>query len=141
MENEHVPFSESVLTSVMKDTLLGNAKTLMMVHLSSHEQDLPETLRSLEFAQRVSRIKMTGHLVSPLFATVCSVLTEEKKTWRRHGNFLSNSVDEAQILRKKLQDAKEEARLARQELTNLNENMQEQELENFRKQLKLRNER
>ncbi|OVA03909.1 Kinesin [Macleaya cordata] len=54
----HVPFRNSKLTQVLKDSLGEDSRTLMLVHVSPKEEDLCETLCSLGFATRVRSIHL-----------------------------------------------------------------------------------
>ncbi|WFD32826.1 kinesin-like nuclear fusion protein [Malassezia sp. CBS 17886] len=49
----HVPYRNSALTWLLKNSLGGNAKTLMLLALSPHADHLGETLCSLRFATKV----------------------------------------------------------------------------------------
>ncbi|XP_026661452.2 kinesin-like protein KIN-14B [Phoenix dactylifera] len=52
----HVPYRNSKLTQVLRDSLGSDSKTLMLVHVSPKEEDLCETICSLGFATRVRSI-------------------------------------------------------------------------------------
>eukprot|EP00750_Incisomonas_marina_P008113 INCI15242.1.p1 GENE.INCI15242.1~~INCI15242.1.p1 ORF type:complete len:906 (-),score=218.96 INCI15242.1:400-3117(-) len=52
----HVPYRDAVLTQLMKDCLGGNAKTLMFVNVSPADYNAPETVSSLQFAQRCKTV-------------------------------------------------------------------------------------
>ncbi|XP_062107845.1 kinesin-like protein KIN-14T [Humulus lupulus] len=54
----HVPYRNSKLTQVLKDSLGEDSKTLMLVHVSQKEEDICETLCSLNFATRVRSIHL-----------------------------------------------------------------------------------
>jgi hypothetical protein len=54
----HIPFRNSKLTMLLKDSLLGNSKTLMIVQLSPSDTDIGETHNSLAFAQRVRNVEV-----------------------------------------------------------------------------------
>jgi Kinesin motor domain len=53
----HVPFRDSKLTYLLKDSLGGNTKTTLLVTCSPHPSNSNETLSTLKFAQRAQHIK------------------------------------------------------------------------------------
>eukprot|EP00811_Abedinium_folium_P008396 NODE_1775_length_2376_cov_4.437972.p1 GENE.NODE_1775_length_2376_cov_4.437972~~NODE_1775_length_2376_cov_4.437972.p1 ORF type:complete len:721 (-),score=201.89 NODE_1775_length_2376_cov_4.437972:213-2153(-) len=53
----HVPYRNSMMTSVLRDSLGGNCKTVMIGALAVEEQNLEETMTTCRFAQRVASIK------------------------------------------------------------------------------------
>ncbi|KAK8661059.1 hypothetical protein V6N13_051961 [Hibiscus sabdariffa] len=54
----HIPYRNSKLTQVLKDSLGDDSKTLMLVHVSPKEEDLCETICSLNFAARVKSVQL-----------------------------------------------------------------------------------
>ncbi|XP_042479638.1 kinesin-like protein KIN-14B isoform X2 [Macadamia integrifolia] len=54
----HVPYRNSKLTQVLRDSLGEDSKTLMVVHISPKEEDLCESVCSLGFATRVRSIHL-----------------------------------------------------------------------------------
>ncbi|XP_043693815.1 kinesin-like protein KIN-14B isoform X2 [Telopea speciosissima] len=54
----HVPYRNSKLTQVLRDSLGEDSKTLMLVHISPKEEDLCESVCSLGFATRVRSIHL-----------------------------------------------------------------------------------
>ncbi|XP_052179062.1 kinesin-like protein KIN-14Q [Diospyros lotus] len=57
-KSPHIPFRNSKLTHLLQDSLGGDSKTLMFVQISPNENDLSETLCSLNFASRVRGIEL-----------------------------------------------------------------------------------
>ncbi|XP_074585327.1 kinesin-like protein KIN-14P [Curcuma longa] len=57
-KNSHVPYRNSKLTQLLQDSLGGQAKTLMFVHISPEVDALSETLSTLKFAERVATIEL-----------------------------------------------------------------------------------
>ncbi|KAG5232575.1 kinesin calmodulin-binding protein [Salix suchowensis] len=53
----HVPYRNSKLTQILKDSLGDNSKVLMLVHISPCEKDVGETICSLSFANRARAIE------------------------------------------------------------------------------------
>ncbi|XXG74727.1 hypothetical protein AAC387_Pa07g3375 [Persea americana] len=57
-KSPHIPFRNSKLTHLLQDSLGGDSKTLMFVQISPSENDVNETLCSLNFASRVRGIEL-----------------------------------------------------------------------------------
>jgi len=54
----HVPFRNSKLTHLLQDSLSGNAKVMMFVHVSPEASSSGESLSTLKFAARVGEIAL-----------------------------------------------------------------------------------
>ncbi|OMO96697.1 hypothetical protein CCACVL1_04826 [Corchorus capsularis] len=57
-KNAHVPYRNSKLTQLLQDSLGGQAKTLMFVHIAPEYEALVETISTLKFAERVATIEL-----------------------------------------------------------------------------------
>ncbi|XP_057512549.1 kinesin-like protein KIN-14U [Actinidia eriantha] len=62
----HVPYRNSKLTQILKDSLGDGSKVLMLVHVSQCEEDVGETTCSLSFAQRARAVESTRELIEDL---------------------------------------------------------------------------
>ncbi|CAK9301838.1 unnamed protein product [Gordionus sp. m RMFG-2023] len=54
---QHVPYRNSKLTHILKDSLGGNAKTVMIANIGPADYNYEETLSTLRYANRVKSIK------------------------------------------------------------------------------------
>ena len=52
-KSSHVPYRESKITRLLKDSLGGNARTTMIACLSPAMENFPENLNTLKYAKRV----------------------------------------------------------------------------------------
>ncbi|CAL9172148.1 unnamed protein product, partial [Musa hybrid cultivar] len=57
-KSSHIPYRNSKLTQVLQDSLGGQAKTLMFVHLNPEANAFGETISTLKFAERVASIEL-----------------------------------------------------------------------------------
>ncbi|XP_044975711.1 kinesin-like protein KIN-14B [Hordeum vulgare subsp. vulgare] len=99
----HVPYRNSKLTQVLRDSLGCESKTLMLVHIRPNENDLCETICTLGFATRVRSIRLESeespevktrkeHLLKELEQTV-SNLEQECENIRREIKKLEDTVE------------------------------------------------
>jgi len=56
-ENIHVPYRESLMNLVLRDSIGGNCITRMIATMSPKEVDMLEAISTCKFAQRVALIK------------------------------------------------------------------------------------
>merc|ERR1712007_3624 len=57
-KNPHTPYRNSKLTMMLKDSLGGDSKTLMIVCSSPTQTNVTETLSSLNFASRARNVEL-----------------------------------------------------------------------------------
>ncbi|XP_065512025.1 kinesin-like protein KIF27 isoform X3 [Caloenas nicobarica] len=53
----HIPYRDAKITRILKDSLGGNAKTVMITCISSSSSDFDESLNSLKYANRAKNIR------------------------------------------------------------------------------------
>lgn len=53
---DHVPYRQSKLTNLLKDSIGGNCKTLMIANIWPEASNLEETISTLKFATRMMRV-------------------------------------------------------------------------------------
>lgn len=56
-KDKHIPYRDSKLTHLLKDSLSGDAKTLIIVTVSPSPSDVSETTSSLSFGSRVAKVE------------------------------------------------------------------------------------
>jgi len=56
-EDVHIPYRDSLMTMVLRDSLGGNCKTRMIATVSAEEPNIDESISTCRFAQRVALIK------------------------------------------------------------------------------------
>ncbi|XP_072255233.1 kinesin-like protein KIF7 [Pyxicephalus adspersus] len=56
-KSSHIPYRDSKITRILKDSLGGNAKTVMISCISPSASDFDETLNTLNYANRAQNIK------------------------------------------------------------------------------------
>ena len=54
----HVPYRNSKLTMLLRDSLGGNSKTVMILQVSPAQSDLSESLNSLSFGKRIRTVEV-----------------------------------------------------------------------------------
>ncbi|ONM27400.1 P-loop nucleoside triphosphate hydrolase superfamily protein with CH (Calponin Homology) domain [Zea mays] len=57
-KSTHVPYRNSKLTQLLQDSLGGQAKTLMFIHIAPEPDAISESISTLKFAERVSTIEL-----------------------------------------------------------------------------------
>lgn len=66
----HVPYRESKLTRLLKDSLGGNSRTLMFCCVNPNESNMDESINSLKYASRVR----FSSILTPLLAHTIDLL-------------------------------------------------------------------
>ncbi|KAG6590321.1 Kinesin-like protein KIN-14U, partial [Cucurbita argyrosperma subsp. sororia] len=97
----HVPYRNSKLTQILKDSLGDGSKVLMLVHLSPCEEDVAETICSLSFAKRARAIEMSRELQEDSKKQrekKIAMLDETMKEAQEECQKLKNQIQKAEFL-------------------------------------------
>lgn len=54
----HIPYRNSKITRILKDSIFGNSKIIMIINLSPSVSNENETTSSLQFAERLKKVKL-----------------------------------------------------------------------------------
>ena len=110
----HIPYRNSLMTSVLRDSLGGNCKTTMIATISPDAPHTDESLSTCRFAQRVSQIKNKVSVNEELDPTLMiRRLKNEVLTLREEIAFLKGENDDESVelsqlmieeLKKKIRD-------------------------------------
>eukprot|EP00569_Conticribra_weissflogii_P010453 CAMPEP_0171386318 /NCGR_PEP_ID=MMETSP0879-20121228/39430_1 /TAXON_ID=67004 /ORGANISM="Thalassiosira weissflogii, Strain CCMP1336" /LENGTH=1739 /DNA_ID=CAMNT_0011898635 /DNA_START=171 /DNA_END=5387 /DNA_ORIENTATION=- len=73
---KHVPFRESKLTFLLKDSWGGNSKTCLVATVTPSMTSLTETISTLKFAQRAKQIKNTAVLNEDTCGSIAALQAE-----------------------------------------------------------------
>jgi len=74
---QHVQYRNSKLTYLLRDSLGGNSKTVMMAMITQSQNSIAETLTTLKFAQRAKKIKNIVRLNEQLVSGTVEALQRE----------------------------------------------------------------
>lgn len=79
-KSKHVPFRDSKLTQLLADSLQGQAKVLMFMHIAPEGSSLSESISTLNFGSRVATVTLgqvgaLGQMRCRWRARACATLT------------------------------------------------------------------
>ncbi|KDP23612.1 hypothetical protein JCGZ_23445 [Jatropha curcas] len=94
----HVPYRNSKLTQILKDSLGDSSKVLMLVHVSPCQEDVGETICSLSFANRARAIETNGELPEDILNLRQKKILELEEEMRE-------AEEECQVIRNQIQKA------------------------------------
>jgi len=92
----HVPYRDSKLTFILKDSLGGNSKTALIVACSPHYTNFEETVSTMQFAQRAKSIQNVVSInrlqSNAELSDVITKLRRELKELRSHFSILEEQL-------------------------------------------------
>eukprot|EP00760_Papus_ankaliazontas_P006128 PhM_4_TR12911/c0_g1_i1/m.53215/K17914/KIF13; kinesin family member 13 len=117
----HIPYRDSTLTFLLKESLGGNSRTVMLATVSPARDNWAETKNTLTYAARARKLVNTVHVVEDEVNRVINSLKDENEKLRvqlkeqQHNEALSQQLERNQALIDELR-AREEASRADAEL-------------------------
>ena len=93
---KQIPYRDSKLTHILRDSLGGNAKTSIIATISQLECNLEETISTLNFAQNAKKIKNNAIINEELSANEAKVLKEKFKNLQLNYNSIFKKYAELQ---------------------------------------------
>ncbi|ETP31735.1 hypothetical protein F442_19425 [Phytophthora nicotianae P10297] len=101
-EGTFVPYRDSKLTRLLKDSLGGNCRTVMIANVSLAASSVEETLNTLKYANRAKNIK----------TTITRNIVESDNSFNQ-SNLVANLQEEIATLKKELLRQQEKAEISR----------------------------
>eukprot|EP00761_Pharyngomonas_kirbyi_P010012 gb/GECH01010030.1/.p1 GENE.gb/GECH01010030.1/~~gb/GECH01010030.1/.p1 ORF type:complete len:668 (+),score=126.94 gb/GECH01010030.1/:1-2004(+) len=97
--DSHIPYRNSILTCLLRDSLGGNCKTAMIATLNPDPNNIWECISTCRFSQRVALIKQTATINEQLDPmSLIRRLKKENKTLREELAFYRSDVNDSDIL-------------------------------------------
>lgn len=81
-ESWNIPYSSSRLTRLLEPGLGGNSSAIWIANIDASERNIPDTIHSLEVAEKIRRIKNTARVNKNTIANTIRELREEIKKAR-----------------------------------------------------------
>jgi len=78
-KGRHIPYRDSKLTFILRDSLGGNSKTVIIANISPSSTNMGETLSTLEFAKRAKQIKNKAVVNEDSSGTILILKNEIKR--------------------------------------------------------------
>jgi kinesin family protein 6/9 len=101
----HIPYRNSMMTSVLRDSLGGNCKTIMVATINPEAGQTEESLSTCRFAQRVSLIKNKATINENLDPdAVIRRLKSEILMLREEVSFMKGEAGDGDVLTPQAQD-------------------------------------
>ena len=91
-----IPYRDSKLTHILRDSLGGNAKTSIIATISQLDSNIDETINTLNFAQNAKKIKNSAKINEELSVNDAKILKEKFKNLQQNYNSIFKKYSELQ---------------------------------------------
>lgn len=97
----HVPYRDSKLTFILRESLGGNTKTTLLIACSPHSFNLEETVSTLRFGQRAkaikNKVKINAQRSVAELELIVKKLTKEVKVLKKYSTRLEQELSKLQV--------------------------------------------
>ena len=139
-----IPYRDSLLTHILRDSLGGNAKTSIIATISKLDNNLDETISTLNFAQNAKKVKNNAIINEELSANEAKILKEKFKSlqinynniYRKYSDLKKeyqiqrNSINEKENISKSLEIQNEDINRLMKDILEKEENLKKLKEEN-----------
>jgi len=91
-----IPYRDSKLTHILRDSLGGNAKTSIIATISQLDSNIDETINTLNFAQNAKKIKNSAKINEELSVSDAKILKEKFKNLQQNYNSIFKKYSDLQ---------------------------------------------
>ncbi len=103
-KKKHIPYRDSVLTWLLKDSIGGNSKTVMISTISPSVDNYEETLSTLRYADRANKIVNNAVVNEDPNAKIIRELREELETLKKELEIAKEKIN-ADVLSDRLKES------------------------------------
>lgn len=100
-KKQHVPYRDSKLTFILRESLGGNTKTTLLIACSPHSFNLEETVSTLRFGQRAkaikNKVKINAQRSVAELELIVKKLTKEVKILKKYSSRLEQEISKFKI--------------------------------------------
>lgn len=100
-KKQHVPYRDSKLTFILRESLGGNTKTTLLIAASPHSFNLEETISTLRFGQRAkaikNKVKINAQRSVAELELIVKKLTKEVKVLKKYATRLEQELTKLKI--------------------------------------------
>ena len=97
----HVPYRDSKLTFILRESLGGNTKTTLLIACSPHSFNLEETVSTLRFGQRAkaikNKVKINAQRSVAELELIVKKLTKEVKVLKKYSTRLEQELSKLHV--------------------------------------------